>query len=385
MNGDPLTVAVEQVISMIRSLGGKEGNLPSTYLYNEGWMLRLILQAASEQPLGSTIPVINSPSRWASEVKLYTPFDETRGDASEGLTNADGVVGDFGRDEGTKSGLRLSDAPKRFEVFEAKMFSKLSKGVQAAANYDQAVRSIACMAQTLALAGKSPLDETWERLGFWLVAPQDQIKRGIFSREMSPVSMRIKIEARIEQFTGQGREELELWREKYFEPLLQRLNDEATIQCVSWEDLIGAISDHARRCSIETFYKECIKAAGREQQLDQGDALRRGRRCKIRGHANNESVVVCYVGEKTSRVFVPDSTRESFTVANNNLEPLEGVDPDYPLSPPEVNESRIHNGHRVRVVSPGPCRSKVEDLTALGRIMLVDNHLLKVPVDSAES
>lgn len=364
--------AINQIFVMLKGLDGEQPCMPPTYLFNEGWMLRLILKAAETASLGDDIERIVHPSKWKSEARLYTPFDETRGIAWEGFTNADGVVGDFECSLGTKAGVRLSEAPKRFEVYEAKMYSPLSKGVKAARWYDQAARNVACMAQTLALSNTKPSD--LKQISFSVIAPEEQHR--FFSNELSPASIRTKVQMRIDQFEGQGREELVLWYEKYFQPLLVRLENEKMIRRISWQTLIDTVSDKSFRDSITEFYEQCKAESAAAQQKITSNGPSKGCRYWIRGRDDATVVFVCCCpGKKTSRVYREHGNQESFTVDNSMLE-LVSADPlELPI--PNIGDKPYHNERQVRVISIGPCRSTVEYIDSTGRTLLVDNHLLK--------
>lgn len=367
--------ALDDIVDMLRALHTDNSCMPSTYLYNEGWMLRLILKAASDGLLGDLIPACQTQARWSSEAKLFTPFDQSRGKAAEGPTNVDGIVGDFDWEPGTQTGVRLSEQPNRFEIFEAKMFSKLSPGVSAAKWYDQAVRNVACMAQTLALRNLKPQEHPLPRIAFWVLAPQSQISRRRFATELSPGAMRAKIAMRIAQFSGPNREALELWHEDFFEPLLQQLEEAHAIKCVSWEDLIEGITDSDRKTSINDFYRRCLEAARHETRTDDANRPSRGQYYRVSGMASDQLVVVCNAGQITSRVFVPDGLKPSFPIQNGRLQPADDELP-MTLQIPPVGAVRIWKDKTVRVTSNGPCRSKVEDISAPGPTELVDNHLL---------
>ncbi len=378
MSTASLTSSIDGVVEMIRELSGENPHLPYSYLFNEGWMLRLILKAAEHESIGHQIPKIESSRHWTSEARLYTPFDESRGDAYEGFTSADAIVGEFTWDTGTKAGVRLENSATRFEIFEAKMFSKLSKGVKAADWYDQAVRNVACMAQTLARSGIKPCNAALTRVGFWVIAPQSQLDRGLFSTEMAAASMRGKIQRRIGQFTGQGLEELVLWRDEYFEPLLQRLDNENSMGCLSWETLIRQVQTIDRRDALDAFYKKCRRTAQAEHPLAGTGGPFRGGRYRIEGAPGDERVLVCFAGDETSRVFVPGSNQASFTVKNSRLVDVNDGQPGVSLPIPKEGEYGIHAGRRVQIVSSGPCRSRVTYADSPGPTALVDNHLLQL-------
>ena len=86
--------------------------------------------------------------RWFSEALLPSAFlARWRGDAlAEYWTHADAVMGHFEVGLEGKTDLQLADGATHFLVLEAKLFSGISSGVKHAAYFDQAARSVACIA-----------------------------------------------------------------------------------------------------------------------------------------------------------------------------------------------------------------------------------------------
>ena len=80
-----------------------------------------------------------------------------RGDRlAEARTHADGVLGHFAIGDPGTAALSLTPGARQLVVFEAKLFARLSAGVRNAPYYDQAARTIACMAETLCRAEIAP-------------------------------------------------------------------------------------------------------------------------------------------------------------------------------------------------------------------------------------
>lgn len=83
---------------------------PPTEIFNEGWMLRLTLDAI-QSAAPPSLPFRFAPgANWYSEVLLSSPFGaRQRADSlAEGFTNADGVVGQFDFRPTTRAGLELA-------------------------------------------------------------------------------------------------------------------------------------------------------------------------------------------------------------------------------------------------------------------------------------
>lgn len=97
-----------RVTDILSSAGNKDAPIRATELYNEGWMLRLVLDWAQKHA-PSDHPLRFLPdAHWYGEALLPLPFlARHRGDPlAESWTNADGVIGHFnigdvGRSDGS--------------------------------------------------------------------------------------------------------------------------------------------------------------------------------------------------------------------------------------------------------------------------------------------
>jgi len=137
-----LPSSVPDELSEMVASAGSNRNFPATLIYNEGWLLRLLLFCSAGG--ANCMPFKWLPgSDWFSEALLPSPFKAaSKSDRlSESRTHADGVVGNFEIGSGTKAGLRLLPSAKQFIVVEAKLFSPLSPGTSNAKTYNQAARS----------------------------------------------------------------------------------------------------------------------------------------------------------------------------------------------------------------------------------------------------
>src|SRR5258708_23252206 len=98
-------------------------HFPATEVFNEGWMLRLVLDAAeSLANFGHPLRFLDR-AKWYSEARLSSPFRSRLklDPLGEGFTNADAVIGHFDFRPSTKAGLRLSSDASQFVVVEAKI------------------------------------------------------------------------------------------------------------------------------------------------------------------------------------------------------------------------------------------------------------------------
>ena len=88
----------DEILQLFKNAHKPGSNIPSTLLYNEGFMLRIILQEIKDKKIiHSDLSYQDNNVDWFSEALLPSPFlARTRGDKlSESWTHADGVVGKF--------------------------------------------------------------------------------------------------------------------------------------------------------------------------------------------------------------------------------------------------------------------------------------------------
>jgi hypothetical protein len=172
---------IERVAQLLSRCGRSDAALPPTALFNEGWMLRLVLDWASRHSSAlPTLPFVPH-SRWYPEALLPSRFrPRHRGDiAGEGFTHADGVVGHFRLRFGGRGDIELLPDARQLLVVEAKMASGLSPGTRRAPTFNQAARNVACIAHLVSAAKLDP--EHFTSLGFVLLAPAARIQGGAFS------------------------------------------------------------------------------------------------------------------------------------------------------------------------------------------------------------
>ena len=144
-------MVLDRIVSMLRSCDSAAPLFPPTELFGEGWLLRLFLDLFSTHRVDNHPLSFSQRARWFSEALLPSAFlPRYRGDPlAESWTHADGVIGHFHIGHVGRADLSLSHDASQFIVLEAKMFSKLSSGVTHARYFDQAARTVACMAEVL--------------------------------------------------------------------------------------------------------------------------------------------------------------------------------------------------------------------------------------------
>ncbi len=237
---------------ILAGLTAEQPNFPPTLLYNEGWLLRLVLHCAARLQL-EDFPLWFAPkSDWYSEGRLWSPFlPRYRGDPlGESHTHADGIIGHITVGAGTKTGIELKPKARQFVVIEAKMGSALSAGTRNVPDYDQAARNLGCMAETLRRGKCSPA--ALVSLGFVVLAPAKSIKARLFEAPMRPRSIHTKVQRRVAAYQG----EHDTWFSRWFEPMMDRVQ----IQALSWEQVIQRIKtqDAGMAQAVDTFYRRCL-------------------------------------------------------------------------------------------------------------------------------
>jgi hypothetical protein len=130
------------------------------------------------------------------------------------------------------------------------MYSGLSSGVTHAKYYDQAARSVACIAEVLSRADRKPI--SFSQLGFYVLAPKDQIISRTFSRQLEKRSIKDKVNRRISCFKG----ERDDWFKDWFTPTLEVIE----IQSLSWETVLDVVRENDSNTggSLKSYYQHCL-------------------------------------------------------------------------------------------------------------------------------
>ena len=238
---------------MLSHCGHAESAMPATALFNKKWMLRLLLDwfALPSRPAHPLSP--SGGAKWFSDALLATRFvGDGRGDKrAEGFTRADGAIGHFRLGAGGHGDLLLGAKATQFVTIAAKLEGALSSGAKNAPYFDQAARTVACMARLLELSKIRP--ESLATLSYHVIAPANRISQGVFDKQLDKNSIRDKVRHRAEVFGAVHRS----WIASWFEPALERI----TISALSWEELISTarVADQPSGLRLKEFYSQCIK------------------------------------------------------------------------------------------------------------------------------
>ena len=247
------TRGVERIRDMLERSVTRGRVMPPTELFNEGWLLRLALDWFAGRPDVSHRMNVSVGAKWYSEALLPSRFAaRSQSDSlKETHTHVDGVIGHFRIGQTGDGDLALESDATHFVVLEAKLNSKLSLGVKNAPGFDQAARSVACMAHAMSVAKLRP--EQTARLGFFVIAPASQIKRGVFASELAKDSLCQKVERRVCAYIDKTYDK---WFSYWFLPVL----DGIEVDSLSWVDVRTAIEAHDGEAGqwFGEFYEHCL-------------------------------------------------------------------------------------------------------------------------------
>jgi hypothetical protein len=249
-------MVLEGIHKLISAAESEPANFPHTLLYNEGWLLRLVLDWYSRHKLTGNPLLFQHRATWFSEALLPSPFrPRHRGDPrAEARTHVDGIVGHFSIGRSGKADASLLADATQIIVIEAKIYSPLASGTRHAPSFDQAARNVACITELLSRANRLPSEMT--NLAFFIMAPEVQIEAGVFTQKLDKAYIRAAVLSRAEAFAP----ELGSWVDEWFIPTLEAIR----IETHSWESLIGytASNDPETFQSLLAFYKRCLMHNG---------------------------------------------------------------------------------------------------------------------------
>ena len=236
----------KKVCEILGLIGQPQSPIRPTELYNEGWMLRLLLEWAQHSATHGHPLFFEPQASWFSEALLPSQFlARHRGDPlAETWTNADGVMGHFTIGNTGKGDLTVLPTATQFTVIEAKMFSGLSSGTKRAPNFHQAARNVACIAEVLSRANRAP--SSFSILAFYVFAPASQINKGVFGSKVTRDDIYDKVKERTKSFGGEKDVRFTEW----FIPTLERIQ----LQLYPWEDVIHDLDQE-----YMDFYENCLR------------------------------------------------------------------------------------------------------------------------------
>lgn len=227
--------------------------LPPTGVSMANRMLHSTLDAIARSP-GLNHPLALQPgATWVSDALLPSVFRprSLNDGLAESYTPTKAAIGHVKVATPGYAHLTVAKNATQFIVMAARMFEPLSAGVKNAPFFNQAARNVACMAEVLRRAGRSP--EQFTSLGFYVLAPRVAIDAGVFSSFMTRQHVEQTVSARVAAYKGG----LADWMEADFMPLLGRID----LKCITWEELVQKVieSGDEHAVELEAFYKNCLK------------------------------------------------------------------------------------------------------------------------------
>jgi hypothetical protein len=221
-----------------------------TLIFNEGWLLRGILEKWRGLKGQSKFPFLPFPKgvKIYSEAQLYTPFKKRSIEDKQGEdnTHVDGIVGNFSLRPNTKSGIDLDGDFKYLAIFEAKMYSELAKGITHVKNYNQVSRTIACIINSVLKVRGSPNNSIY----YIITYPNDnkKIESETYTKKFIEGEIEERIKIYKEPKTVKIDGDFDSF-EKYWKNVLGKIE----VQFVTWDAILDEIKDQ----DIKRFYDLC--------------------------------------------------------------------------------------------------------------------------------
>lgn len=233
--------------SSILNDGKPECIFAETQIFNEGWLLRGILEKWKMWSKPSKFQFLPFPDnvRIYSEAQLFTPFKKrSRSDKQgEGHTHVDGIVGSFSIPD-TKSGVVLDENCDYLAIFEAKVYSGLSDRTENIENYSQVSRILACIIN-------SAIGSVVKSIYFTAMYPRDS-KRVVpakYTREF----VEGEIEERLKGYRQAGLFGQVSPKFPSFEREWRDILNIIDVKFVTWESVLSELEDQ----NIDKFYRLC--------------------------------------------------------------------------------------------------------------------------------
>jgi len=238
---------IKKVMKILEKAHTEGTNIPPTLLYNEGWMIRLLVEQSIENKVSIGELDFSKISKWYSEGLLSSPFlQRYRGDKlAEGYTHVDVVFGDFGITPFERGDIHVNAQGKILGIIEAKMGSSLSSGTKNQSNYNQASRNLACLAFNAL--------NTDHKLYFIVVAPEEKIKEYGFKEIVNLEYMIPQIENRFDLYKEENDE---IFQKK--EAVVKRAK---SCNCIvlSYEEWLDGLKETDVQNELNVFYHICKK------------------------------------------------------------------------------------------------------------------------------
>ena len=275
MDEKHMKMVIEQIAELYLKCNNKQEKcFPPTALFNETWMLRLILdwfKQNNDKTTDEHFLHFSETAKWYSEPLLPTPF--IRINKPEHRTSADAILGEWESD-GTKEGVKIPVKAKQFFVLEAKMNSGLSKSTKNTQEegYLQSSRTIACMIQMLydRNGGSEKNTEDNIKVAYYVIAPEEKIKHikgqmlqnSLSDNNGSDPQIRSVIKTQVEcRVKGSEGSDSDSLKNEWL-PYLNNSIGAIHIGLETWEDILDYIKNidaDNNYDGLSFFYQKCIE------------------------------------------------------------------------------------------------------------------------------
>ncbi|KGO93189.1 hypothetical protein [Flavobacterium subsaxonicum] len=242
---------MKEIIDIIASIENSNvfTNIKPTEIYNEGWMTRLLVYYSKQQNITLKEIEFSKIENWTSEALLSSPFVGVS-KAKEGYTHADIALGNFDvnyKQNGEGSGkIVVNPNADTFGIIEAKMGSPLSSFTTNAENYNQASRTVVCIAENTKLDCKT---------FFYVVLPATKAvkknRAGISIKDLV-ASEKIKNEIR-QRFEHHNLHNSKKVNE---DEILCKV-EKCTVGIITYEEWIELFTEEKINKTLNEFYDKC--------------------------------------------------------------------------------------------------------------------------------
>ena len=255
---------LQRIHEMLESCATASPVIPCERLYNERWLLCLVLdwfaQHAQDDASQSGQGIAEHPlafmpgARWFSGAHLASPFAKRyKGDRLAARRfQADGLIGHFDvRLKKSKPVIDIQPDAQQFVVIITLLFKPLKPGGKHTRYFDEVANALSCQIETLHRANRYPVDMAQVELV--VIAPQAQIDAENIAAALAPATLAHKNQRRVREYHAPQKQE---WLNEWLLPAL----DHMRISTISWESLWDTIYAHdpAANREIREFFLHCV-------------------------------------------------------------------------------------------------------------------------------
>jgi hypothetical protein len=227
-----------KTVELLNKLYENLSQINPTIIFNEGWMVRILVEISINERLKFESIDFSDVKNFSSEALIDSPFVR-RVKNRESCTHTDIIFGDFTVNYEEHGKITVNPDAQILGIIEAKMGSGLSKKTTNADDYNQASRSICCLAHNA--------DKTPEKcaLFFIVVAPETTIKKHKIKAQVEYNTIKAQIEKRFDTSHITNN------------PTIIDKIDKCNILVISYEKWIAEIKNQSDKLLMSGFYEKC--------------------------------------------------------------------------------------------------------------------------------